>query len=73
VARENVLNFNRGAGPETAMIRHGDTEYGGGRGAAAFVMVRGADGKTEYLHSGLRSYAPEPSRAGCAAARGIEE
>jgi CubicO group peptidase (beta-lactamase class C family) len=53
VARENKLYMKRGAAPETAMIKYGDTEYGPG----SFLMVRGADGKTEYLHSGLRSFA----------------
>ena len=42
------------------MIKYGEADYGAERGAASFTMVRGADGKTEYVHSGLRSFARVP-------------
>ena len=57
VARENRLYLKRGGAPEAAMIKYGDTEYGLERGAASYTTVRGAGGKTEYVHSGLRSFA----------------
>jgi CubicO group peptidase (beta-lactamase class C family) len=53
VARENQLYMKRGATAEVAMIKYGDAEFGPG----TFIMVLGADGKTEYVHSGLRSFA----------------
>jgi CubicO group peptidase (beta-lactamase class C family) len=57
VARENRLYLKRGATPEVAMIKFGDTDYGLEKAAGLFTMVRGADGKTEYVHSALRSFA----------------
>lgn len=57
VARENRLFLKRGAAPEVAMIKYGDTDFGLERAAGSFTMIRGADGKTEYVHSGLRSFA----------------
>jgi hypothetical protein len=45
--------MKRGAGAEVAMVKYGDTEFGPG----TLIMVRGADGKTEYVHTGLRSFA----------------
>jgi len=57
IARENRLYLKRGAAPEVAMIKYGDTDYGLEKGAGSFTMVRSADGKTEYVHSGLRSFA----------------
>jgi CubicO group peptidase (beta-lactamase class C family) len=53
VAREDKLFMKRGAAAEVAMVKYGDAEFGPG----TFIMVRGADGKTEYVHSGLRSFA----------------
>ena len=53
VARENQLYMKRGAGAEVVMVKYGDTEFGPG----TLIMVRGADGKTEYVHTGLRSFA----------------
>ena len=52
-ARENKLYMKQGAAAEVAMVKYGDAEYGPG----TFIMVRGADGKTEYVHTGLRSFA----------------
>lgn len=60
VARDNRLYLKSGSAPETAMIKYGDADYGAERGPASFTMVRGADGKTEYVHSGLRSFARVP-------------
>jgi CubicO group peptidase (beta-lactamase class C family) len=57
VARENRLYLNRGAGAETAMIKYSATEYGLEQDTTVYVMVAGEDGKTEYVNSGLRSYA----------------
>jgi CubicO group peptidase (beta-lactamase class C family) len=59
LAREQRLYLKRGAAAAAAMIKFGDTEYGLEKGAASFTMVRGDDGKTEYVHSGLRSFARE--------------
>ncbi len=59
IAREQRLYLKRGAAAETPMIKYGDADYGLEKGAASFTMVRGDDGKTEYVHSGLRSYARE--------------
>jgi CubicO group peptidase (beta-lactamase class C family) len=52
-AREGNLYIKRGNAPEEAMVKYGDSEYG----PTIVMMVRGADGKTEYVHSGLRSFA----------------
>ncbi|MDR3702143.1 MAG: serine hydrolase [Candidatus Sulfopaludibacter sp.] len=59
VARQNRLYLKRGAAAEAPMIKYGESDYGLEKGATSFIMVRGADGKTEYLHSGLRSFARE--------------
>jgi CubicO group peptidase (beta-lactamase class C family) len=59
VARENQLFLKRGPAPEARLIKYGDTDYGIEQSATSFTMVRGADGKTEYVHSGLRSFARE--------------
>jgi CubicO group peptidase (beta-lactamase class C family) len=56
-ARENRLYLRRGTAREAAMIKYSDTDYGLEKAPGSFTMVRGADGKTEYLHSGLRSFA----------------
>jgi len=53
VARENKLYMKQGAAAEVAMVKYGDAEFGPG----TFIMVRGADGKTEYVQTGLRSFA----------------
>ena len=58
-ARNNRLFLKRGSAPEVALVKHSETDYGLERGNGSFIMVRGADGKTEYVHSGLRSYARE--------------
>jgi CubicO group peptidase (beta-lactamase class C family) len=60
IARENRLYLKRGAAPETPMIKYSDADYGAERATASFTMVRGTDGKTEYVHSGLRSFARVP-------------
>jgi len=53
VAREGKLYMKRGTEREMAMVKYGDAEYGPGN----LVMVRGTDGTTEYVHTGLRSFA----------------
>jgi CubicO group peptidase (beta-lactamase class C family) len=60
VARENQLFLKRGQAPESVLIKYGDADYGVERPTASFTMVRGPDGMTEYVHSGLRSFAREP-------------
>jgi CubicO group peptidase (beta-lactamase class C family) len=59
IARENRLYLKRGVAAEALMIKYGESDYGLEKGAASFTMVRGGDGKTEYVHSGLRSFARE--------------
>lgn len=60
VARDNRLYLKLSAAPEMPMIKYGDADYGTERAADSFTMVPGADGKTEYVHTGLRSFARVP-------------
>lgn len=55
-AREDRLFLKRGGGAETELVKHSETSYAAARGGA-FTMIPGADGTTEYVHSGLRSFA----------------
>jgi hypothetical protein len=38
------------------MIKYRDTDCGLEKAAGSFIMVRGSDGNTEDVHSGLRSF-----------------
>jgi len=58
LAKGNQLFLNREGGAEAPLVKHTEVRYAvEGRTAAEFVMVAGADGKTEYVHSGSRSFA----------------
>jgi len=57
-ARNNRLFLKRGEGKETELVKHGDASFAAGNGK--FTMIAGADGKVEYVHSGLRSFARVP-------------
>ncbi len=56
VAYGNRLFVKRG-GKEIELVRHGETSFSG---AGQFTTIPGADGKIQYLHSGLRAFARVP-------------
>ena len=56
VARDNRLFLKQGRGAETTLAKHSDARYAV-EGGAELVMVAGTDGKTEFVHSGSRSFA----------------
>lgn len=57
IARENHLFIKRGRAPEREMIKYGDGDFGIDKQPGTFVMIPGTDGATEYVHTGLRSFA----------------
>jgi CubicO group peptidase (beta-lactamase class C family) len=52
-ARDGGLYLKHGDASEIELVKYGDAEYGPG----TYIMVRDAGGKTEYVHTGLRSFA----------------
>jgi CubicO group peptidase (beta-lactamase class C family) len=54
VAKGKELFWKRGRGPETPLVKHSDGRYG------TLVIVPGADGLTEYVNTGSRTYARVP-------------
>jgi len=57
LARENRLYLKRGGMVEVPLVKHSATRYALESGGPEYVVVAGADGKTQYLHSGSRSFA----------------
>jgi len=55
-ARENKLFVKRGRAAETPLAKHSETAYAAATGGELIAIPR-KDGKAEYLHSGLRSFA----------------
>ena len=57
VARDGRL-FMKQRERETPLLKHSDTRYAAeGRAGGEFILIAGADGKTEYVCSGSRSFA----------------
>jgi CubicO group peptidase (beta-lactamase class C family) len=57
VARDGRL-FVKQRERETPLVKHSEMRYAAeGRAGGEFILVAGADGKTEYVCSGTRSYA----------------
>jgi len=57
LARENRLYLKRGGMVEVPLVKHSATRYAVESGGGELIVVAGADGKTQYLHSGSRSFA----------------
>jgi CubicO group peptidase (beta-lactamase class C family) len=53
VAHDGKLYLKRGVAAEIELVKYGDSEYGPG----TYIMIRDASGQTEYVHTGLRSFA----------------
>jgi hypothetical protein len=68
VAEGNRLLLKPGPAAAVPLVKRGEGRYAlEGREATEFAMVAGANGRTEYLHSGSRSYARVGKRAARAA------
>ena len=58
VAKDGRLFLKSAGGSEMVLVKHSETRYGtAGAGPTEFVLLAGDDGKTEYVHSGSRSFA----------------